>query len=275
VRFLKGHGTENDFVLLPEPPDGLDAELARALCDRHAGIGADGVLAVRRDGDGTFFMDYRNSDGSLSETCGNGIRVYARYLVTAGLAAAGDIVIRTRAGDCRVTVPADGRDIAVEMGIPSRLSDAKVTIGTTSWPAYAYSFGNPHLVVPDAGPLDALDLTVAPTVTPAEAFPDGANVELVEPAGAQRIRMRVHERGSGETRSCGSGACAAAVAAMEAEGVRGTWEVMVPGGSLSVTWRHDDVVVLSGPAVLVASGEVDPDVIRSSAARAGATMTEL
>lgn len=258
LRFIKGHGTENDFVLLPEPPDDLDADLVRALCDRRAGIGGDGVLAVRREADGTFFMDYRNADGSIAETCGNGIRVFARYLVTAGLAEAGSFEVKTRAGLVQVDVPAAGGDITVAMGMPVRLSDAKVTIGAASWPAFGYDIGNPHLVVLDAGDVDALDLSAVPSIDPASAYPDGVNVELLQPVGPRHVRMRVHERGVGETRSCGSGACMAAVAAMEAAGERSTYVVDVPGGRLSVTWRDDDVVTLTGPAILVASGEVDP-----------------
>lgn len=257
LRFIKGHGTENDFVLLPEPPAELDAELVRLLCDRRAGIGADGVLAVRPES-ASHFMDYRNADGSIAEICGNGIRVFARYLVDAGLESPGSFAVRTRAGDCRVDVPADGGDITVEMGIPERLADAKVTVGATTWAGLGYGIGNPHLVVLDAGPLDVLDLSVAPAIDPPSAYPDGVNVEFLERLGPRHVRMRVFERGSGETRSCGSGACVAAVAAMEVVCRRTTYDVDVPGGRLQVEWRDDDVVTLAGPAILVASGEFDP-----------------
>ncbi|MGN6474785.1 MAG: diaminopimelate epimerase [Mycobacteriales bacterium] len=262
MRFVKGHGTENDFVLLPEPPDELSAEQVRALCDRRAGIGADGVLAVRRNVDGaasrdgeSFFMDYRNADGSIAEICGNGIRVFARYLVEAGLAAPGSFDVGTRAGSCRVEVPADGGDITVEMGLPERIADAKVTIDAQTWAGLGYAIGNPHLVVLDAGDIDALDLSTTPVVDPAVV--GGTNVEFTERLGPRHIRMRVYERGVGETRSCGSGACMAAVAAMDAVCRRTTYDVDVPGGRLSVQWRDDDVVTLSGPAILVASGDVD------------------
>ncbi|HVV76112.1 MAG TPA: diaminopimelate epimerase [Mycobacteriales bacterium] len=262
LRFIKGQGTGNDFVLLPDPPEDLSGELVRRLCDRRTGIGGDGVLAVRRSADAAaYFMDYRNADGSIAETCGNGIRVFARYLVTGGLAQPGTIEIQTRAGIVQVDVPADGGDITVAMGVPIRLADAKVTIGQAAWPAFGYDIGNPHLVVLDAGDLDALDLTHEPAVDPGSAFPDGVNVELLAPAGPRHLRMRVFERGVGETDSCGSGACMAAVAAMEAAGERSTYVVDVPGGRLSVTWRDDDVVTLSGPAILVASGEVDPQAL--------------
>jgi diaminopimelate epimerase len=265
VRFVKGHGTENDFVVLPDTDEAaFDAGLVRALCDRRAGIGADGVLRVHRDErDGGWFMDYRNADGSIAETCGNGIRVFARYLVTAGLAEPGRLRVGTRAGLRRVDVPADGGDITVDMGPATPLQDASVTLDGRARPASGWSMGNPHLVVLDAGPIDAVDLAAPPPVEPASAYPDGVNVEVVERLGPRQLRMRVHERGSGETRSCGTGACAAAVAAMAAEGARASYRVEVPGGRLQVEWRHDGSVLLSGPAVLVAAGEVDPASIGS------------
>jgi diaminopimelate epimerase len=262
VRFIKGHGTENDFVVLPDYEGDLDEALVRALCDRRAGIGADGVLRVVLNPDG-YFMDYRNADGSIAETCGNGIRVFARYLVTAGLVPAGVMTIGTVAGPTTVTVPADGSDITVDMGQARRLVDADVTVGTSSWKATGWSMGNPHLVVLDAGPIDELDLSRQPTVDPVTAYPDGVNVELLEPIGDRHLRMRVHERGVGETRSCGTGACAAAVAAMDAAGERSTCTVDVPGGRLIVEWREDGTVLMTGPAVLVAAGEVEPAVIQS------------
>jgi len=262
VRFVKGHGTENDFIVLPDEAGDLSESVVRALCDRRAGIGADGVLRVLPTEHG-YFMDYYNSDGSIAETCGNGIRVFARYLVTAGLVPAGEMTIGTRCGPRAVTVPADGGDITVNMGQPVRLTDADITIGTSSWPAVGWSMGNPHLVVLDADVIDDLDLSRPPSVEPATAYPDGVNVELLEPVGERQLRMRVHERGVGETRSCGTGACAAAVAAMDAVGERSTWVVEVPGGRLVVEWREDGDVLMTGPAVLVAAGEVDPSVIQS------------
>jgi diaminopimelate epimerase len=261
--FVKGHGTENDFVVLPAFDGELDVSLVRALCDRRAGIGADGVLRVVREPAG-YFMDYRNADGSIAETCGNGIRVFARYLVAAGLVDAGRMVIGTRSGPREVTVPADGGDITAEMGTATRLADAEVSVGASSWKAVGWSMGNPHLVVLDASPLDALDLTRAPVVDPVTAYPAGVNIELLEPLGDRHVRMRVYERGVGETRSCGTGACAAAVASMDAVGDRSTYLVDVLGGRLTVQWRADDTVLMSGPAVLVASGEVELSALASA-----------
>jgi diaminopimelate epimerase len=265
VAFVKGHGTENDFVVLPDFPGDLEASLVRAVCDRRAGIGADGVLRVLREGDG-FFMDYRNADGSIAEMCGNGIRVFARYLVTAGLASPGELTIGTRSGPHRVTVPTDGSDITAEMGMVERLPDAEVAIGGAVCQGVGYGLGNPHLVVLGAGSLEALDLTRAPEVRPAAAFPDGVNIEFTEPLDDRAVRMRVFERGVGETRSCGTGACAAAVAVLDAAGLRGACRVEVPGGRLEVEWGADGMVSMTGPAVLVAEGQFDPALIRSSAA---------
>jgi len=262
VRFVKGHGTENDFVLLPDVDDELDLtpELVRALCGRRAGIGGDGVLRLVRSSGGddsvSWFMDYRNADGSTAEMCGNGIRVFARYLVDAGLEKPGQLRIDTRAGVKKVDVPASG-DLTVGMGVPERLPDAKVVIDGVAYDAVGWSMGNPHLVVLDAGNIDALDLSKPPGLDPADAYPEGVNVELVRRVGDKQIRMRVHERGVGETRSCGTGVCAAAVAAMDVATERTSYDVEVPGGHLTVKWCDGGNVLLTGPAVLVAEGDVD------------------
>ncbi|HUR51292.1 MAG TPA: diaminopimelate epimerase [Mycobacteriales bacterium] len=253
MRFLKGHGTENDFVLLPDP-DGsivLTKELVRRLCDRRAGIGADGVLRVVPTakepeaadfvGRAAWFMDYRNADGSVAEMCGNGVRVYARYLVMEGLAEEGELRLATRDGIKDVTV--DGERITVDMG-QAVVGDALTVDGM---PATAVDMGNPHAVVHVAS-VEALG----------ELDPErrDLNVEYVEDVAAGHLRMRVHERGVGETRSCGTGACAAVVATVLRTGeLRGsTYTVDVPGGRLEVTWGEDGHVLLTGPAVLVAEG---------------------
>ena len=258
--FLKGHGTENDFVLLPDF-DGtvhgdLSAERVRALCDRRAGIGGDGVLRAIRE-DGRWFMDYRNADGSLSEMCGNGIRVFARYLVDEGLVDdSTPIPIGTRDGVKLLSV--DGDLITAEMGTPQVLGESKVAVPGHAWVARHVDTGNPHAVafvdaLEDAGPL--LD----PPEHDAATYPEGVNVEFVVRRGERHVAMRVHERGSGETRSCGTGACAVMVAAAVADDVRPAgadvaYRVDVPGGTLTVTWTADDRVLLTGPAVLVARG---------------------
>ncbi|GEP33942.1 diaminopimelate epimerase [Nocardioides szechwanensis] len=258
--FLKGHGTENDFVLLPDH-DGtvhgdLDPARVRALCDRRAGIGGDGVLRVLRR-DGGWFMDYRNSDGSLSEMCGNGIRVFGLHLVQEGLAdPTQPLEVDTRDGIKVLTF--DGDRITVDMGTPQVLGDSEVAVPGHTWTATHVDVGNPHAVafvddLAEAGPL--LD---APTHDPG-VYPGGVNVEFVVRRGPQHVAMRVHERGSGETRACGTGACAVMVAAAVADGApRDTaYRVDQPGGSLSIIWTADDRVLMTGPAQIVARGTTD------------------
>jgi diaminopimelate epimerase len=267
--WLKGHGTENDFVLLPDP-DGtvhgdLDPAFVRFLCDRHAGIGADGVLRVIEgskqayveDG-GAWFMDYWNSDGTVGEMCGNGIRVFARYLAESGLTGDKPIRIGTRAGVKEVVLNDDGT-ITADMGEPTFPGPAGIVVEANGhqWPAVHVDVGNPHAVafvddLREPGPL--LD---PPGWSPAEAFPNGTNVEFVVRKGPNEVQMRVHERGSGETRSCGTGTCAVAVASARAarQVAPVTYKVVVPGGELIVTWRDDNHVEMTGPAVIHARGE--------------------
>ncbi|MBM9507181.1 diaminopimelate epimerase [Streptomyces sp. KK5PA1] len=283
LTFLKGHGTENDFVIVPDPDGLLDlsaADVAR-LCDRRAGIGGDGLLRVVRSAahpeaaaladQAEWFMDYRNSDGSIAEMCGNGVRVFARYLQCAGLADAGDLAIATRAGVRGVHIAKDADDgtpgdITVRMGravFPDGL--VTVSVGDRTWPAVHVSMGNPHAVAFVASLDDAGDLLRAPAVVPAEAYPAGTNVEFVVDRGPRHVALRVHERGSGETRSCGTGACAVMVAAARRDGhdpVHSghpvTYTVDVPGGRLVITERADGEIEMTGPAVILAQGTVDP-----------------
>jgi diaminopimelate epimerase len=266
MQFVKGHGTENDFVILPDPDGRLDLSpaLVAAICDRRAGIGADGVLrvvpaklcpeAAGQAGAAEWFMDYRNADGSLAEMCGNGVRVFARYLVDSGLVAAGEFGVATRAGVRRVRLGPSG-DVSVDMGAPRILGESRATVAGRAYDGVHVDMGNPHLACVIADPVAGLDLTRQPGFDPA-AFPAGVNVELLNPIGDHRIAMRVYERGSGETRSCGTGTVASAVAMARASGeATGTWAVEVPGGTVEVT-LDDRTSHLSGPAVLVADGEL-------------------
>ena len=282
LRFLKGHGTENDFVIVPDPDGLIDlgpAQVAR-LCDRRAGIGGDGLLrvvrsaahpeAVRMAAEAEWFMDYRNADGSVAEMCGNGVRVFARYLVLAGLAAEGELAVATRAGVRRVRIAPDGPQgpgaVTVTMGRaefpgPDRI---EVAVGGRSWPALNVNMGNPHAVAFVEDLAHAGNLYSAPPVTPADAYPSGVNVEFVVDRGPGHVAMRVHERGSGETRSCGTGACAVMVAAARRDGldpaVTGRpagYLVDLPGGRLEITELVDGTVEMTGPAVILAEGVVD------------------
>jgi diaminopimelate epimerase len=266
IPFVKGHGTRNDFIVVPDP-DGaltLTASLVAAMCDRRGGIGADGLLRVVRGSaeptlaalapTAEWFMDYRNADGSVSETCGNGLRVFARYLVDSGLAAPGRLPIGTRSGVVEVKVGAAG-DVTVDMGLPQVFDTSFALVRGVKYEGLHVSIGNPHLVCVTDAPVESLDLTSIPDVDGA-VFPAGVNVEFVNVVDDGHAVMRVHERGVGETESCGSGACAVAAALAARAGVAaGSWQLSVPGGQLSLTLDADSGhVLLRGPAVIVARG---------------------
>ncbi|MGW0806821.1 diaminopimelate epimerase [Nonomuraea sp. NPDC002799] len=266
MRFLKGHGTENDFIILPDLDDTADvsATLVAMICDRRAGIGADGVLRVARTklhhevaeqaSAAEWFMDYRNADGSMAEMCGNGVRVFARYLIDNGLVDSTDFAVATRGGIRRISVEPEG-DIRVDMGKPVVLGESVANVGGQEYVGLRVDMGNPHLACAIGDPVVQLDLAHQPGFDPG-VFPTGVNIELFNPVGVSRAVMRVFERGSGETRSCGTGAVATAVAAAHLSGdTTGSWKVEVTGGTLTVT-LDDDTSYLSGPAVIVASGEL-------------------
>lgn len=292
LHFAKGHGTQNDFILVPDPDGALPVPepTVAALCDRRAGIGGDGLIRVARSAalpeglaqaeEAEWFMDYRNADGSVAEMCGNGIRVFVRYLAEAGLInlpEGAEVAVGTRAGVKRVRREGDG--LVVDLG-PWRVAggaqaaaagaDATVTLAgeQVGLPGLSVDVGNPHVVIAllDDARLVAADLDHPPAISPVPAT--GANVELVvsghDAHEAQaRLRMRVHERGVGETRSCGTGAVAAVLAARVWAGEHAprAWQVDVPGGRLEVRVPRGEIVAgasveLSGPAVIVAEGDV-------------------
>ena len=284
LAFTKGQGTGNDFVLVLDAEGDLKlstSQIAR-ICDRHFGIGADGLIRVIKSANleagaaslaeeprAEWFMDYYNADGSIAEMCGNGVRVFARYLTEKGLVNLDDgqtLAVGTRAGVKDLTRNRAG--FAVDMG-RWRLAETDVLVKTkgaqTARPSQGINVGNPHLVVALASTaeLEALDLSVAPELHPAPAA--GANVEFVVPndpmvhEGVGSINMRVHERGSGETLSCGTGIVAAALATRHwaGQGAPNTWQVTVPGGTLGVRMfatEDGEHVGLSGAAELVFDG---------------------
>jgi diaminopimelate epimerase len=268
MRFAKGHGTGNDFVILPDPDGVLDlsAELVARLCDRHTGVGGDGVLRVVRtaaaglpgEQPAEWFMDYRNADGSLAEMCGNGVRVFARYLLDEGLADGPELAVATRAGLRLVAVEADGQ-LTVDMGGASVTGEGSVELGGQVLTGLAISVGNPHLACVVGEPVTKIDLS-APRLVRAAGPAGGVNVEVLRVTGEHEIEMRVHERGSGVTLSCGTGAVAAAVAAAASAGEwlsdgELPWIVNVPGGRLAVT-PSATASLLTGPAEIVAWGEI-------------------
>jgi diaminopimelate epimerase len=265
--FAKGHGTQNDFVLLPDVEAELELTPARvaALCDRRRGLGADGVLRVTTGGaamragalerlpDGVsaydWYLDYRNADGSIAQMCGNGVRVFAHYLRATGLEPRDEFVVGSLAGPRLVTVH--------RVGSEGKAFEA--VVGGRRFQGMAVDVGNPHLACVDPrltpDELAVLDVA-APVSFDTEQFPDGVNIEVLTAPDAGMIRMRVHERGVGETRSCGTGTVAAAVAALAHAGAdTGTLTVRVPGGDVVVAVTNA-TSYLRGPSVLVAKGEL-------------------
>ena len=287
LHFTKGHGTGNDFVLFadPEGETELSAAQVAAICDRHFGVGADGVLravlskniaegaaSLAEDAAAEWFMDYRNADGSVAEMCGNGIRVFTKFLIENGLAdlTPGETLpIGTRSGVRDVQSNATGYQ--ADMG-RWKLDGGEPLVRARELPVarlgLGINVGNPHVVVALASDeeLDGADLSYIPIVEPEPV--DGANIEFVVAAeplvkdGVGHIRMRVHERGSGETLSCGTGAVAAALATRHwaGKGAPNQWRVDVPGGTVGVRMfatEDGEHVSLSGPAELVYTGDLE------------------
>ncbi|MGW4243919.1 diaminopimelate epimerase [Nocardia sp. NPDC004722] len=289
MEFTKGHGTQNDFVVLPDPDAWLELTESRvaALCDRQRGLGADGVLRVARAGalietgvlgaltDGVsaadWFMDYRNADGSIAEMCGNGVRVFAHYLVATGLEQRTEFIVGSRAGARPVEVhhadPVHG-EVTVAMGRVKTLGTSSATLDGREFTGLGIDVGNPHLacVTPDLTPqsLAALNLEHAPGFDHT-LFPHGVNLEILTPLsvgsdGERGVDMRVYERGVGETRSCGTGTVAAAAAALARDGFdltadTGHIKVRIPGGVVTVGIDHG-TATLRGPSELVATGRL-------------------
>ena len=202
-------------------------------------------------------MDYRNADGSFAQMCGNGARLFARFLVDAGWVPPGRLVFDTRGGTRAADVPWTG-DVTIEMGPARPGVTSSAHLKGVEIAGVSVDVGNPHLVCRIDVELSTLDLSSHPGFDPA-VFPDGVNIEFVTVLGPDRVAMRVHERGVGETRSCGTGTVAVAAAYLASTGrSAGTVTVEVLGGSVRVTVTGDDST-LTGPAVLVASGTIDRD----------------
>lgn len=279
--FAKGHGTQNDFVLLPD----LDAELVltpaavAAVCDRRRGLGADGLLRVTTAGAlvsagvldrlpegvaaGDWFMDYRNADGSTAQMCGNGVRVFSHYLRAAGLEQRDEFVVGSLAGPRPVAVHhADElhADVTVEMGKANTTGTGDAVVGGRRFTGVAVDVGNPHLACVGVSPEDLAALDVAaPVQFDAGQFPEGVNIEVLTAPAGGAVSMRVHERGVGETRSCGTGTVAATIAALRHLGEQtGTLTVRVPGGEVTVTIT-EATSYLRGPSELVAHGQLSQE----------------
>ena len=254
-----GHGTENDFVIVFDPGEELSITTSQtaAICNRESGIGADGLIRITKP-DGKWFMDYRNADGSLAEMCGNGIRVMARYLVERGYQPEGIFAINTRDGIKHLRVPMT-EDISVNMGQVSDEGEAiTASVDGKIWNGFHISVGNPHAVVFVEKIDEVGSLLIPPVVRPKDSYPEGVNVEFVEIMKDHEIKMRVHERGSGETRSCGTGTCAVAFAATikSNEKLPVRWVIYPPGGRLVVDIDGHSNATLTGPAVLIGDHDI-------------------
>ncbi len=276
MRFAKYQGIGNDFVMLADPRDELELTppLARALSDRHFGIGADGVIRVAPGVDGAdLSMDYVNSDGSIGEMCGNGIRCLALFALQEGMTDATHMRVATPAGLMSIEVGKNGR-VRVDMGAPifepaaipirwegPEALHAKLDVDGEVVEATCLSMGNPHAVLFVDDPERAPVATLGPRLETHEAFPNRANVEFVRLVSPGRVEMRVWERGVGETLACGTGACAAAVASRLIGGADAEMVVSLPGGELEIEWEgslgDDKPVFMTGPAVRSFEGEVD------------------
>lgn len=277
LEFTKMHGLGNDFIVVDDLDDVLDipADKIAELCDRNFGVGADGMIFVRpaTDSSAHAYMHYYNADGSQAEMCGNGIRCFAKYLIDKRLvpSEARRLYVQTMGGVRSIDVQVDESGMMsaarVDMGqpkfapkdIPSTFEGDLVfqqSIETSegSFDVTALSMGNPHAVIW----VDDLDtapvLTVGPLIEVHERFPAKTNVEFAQIIHPSRIRLRVWERGVGETQACGTGACATAVAAVLASATDERVTVELPGGELLIEWQQGGTVFMTGPATHVFEG---------------------
>jgi len=275
MRFEKWHGIGNDFVMVADPDDAiaLEPEDVRRICSRRFGVGADGLIRVAPATDGAdLFMDYVNSDGSLGEMCGNGIRCLASFARQEGLTDKTEIRISTRAGIKTVWMLDEGR-VRVDMSAPifdpalvpvtwdgTDALHAKLELESEVVEAAILSMGNPHAVLFVDDPVSAPIATLGPTIEHLDVFPNGTNVEWARVDSDAHVTITVWERGSGQTLACGTGACAVAVASKLVAGTGDRVTVSLPGGDLEVEWSgsldHESPVFMTGPAERSFVGEL-------------------
>lgn len=277
LRFAKLHGTANDFIYVDarEGFPGDPGTLAPRLCDRRRGIGADGLILVERaaSSDADCRMVVYNADGSRAEMCGNGIRGLAKFVRDRDLVHADPLRVETDAGVKTLHTELNGQGrvarVTVDMGVPvwdgpsipvaadGEIIERPLDVDGRPYVVTCLSMGNPHCVV-FTHDLAGLRLEeIGPRFARHRFFPRGVNTEFVRVAGPERLEMRVWERGAGETMSCGTGACAAAVAAARTARSARRTIVALPGGDLEIDWRPDDRVLMTGDAVDVFEGRVE------------------
>ena len=277
LSFVKMNGLGNDFVVIEDLPGDVDLSPTQVerLCDRHFGIGADGIILIRRreDVDG-YYMHYFNADGSLAEMCGNGVRCFAKYLVDRDLVDGDSFVVGTLGGPRRISVVRDRsgrmREATVDMGapilepalVPIRVNgdvarDVPIDTPEGTIRITAVSMGNPHAVIwvqdVDAVPIES----IGPFIETHPLFPNKTNVEFAEVLPTGRVRLRVWERGVGETLACGTGACATIVAGALSKETGREAAVELSGGVLQIRWLEDDTVTMTGPAEQVFEGTIE------------------
>lgn len=273
MKFTKMHGLGNDYVYVNGLEEHVEApsRLARAVSDRHTGVGADGLIIIRPSDAADLRMEMYNADGSRAEMCGNGLRCVAVYAIDHGLAAGPDVCVDTDAGIRRATCrPAEGavRTVRVDMGRPSfatgdlpstlpveRIIDHPLRIAGCEYAVTCISMGNPHAVA-FVDDLETVALEVlGPLFEHAPEFPDRINTHFVRVDSATRVTMKTWERGSGATRACGTGACAVCVAGAVTGRTARRVTAVLPGGTLDIEWSNDDHVYMTGPAVEVFTGQ--------------------
>jgi len=261
IKFMKGHGTKNDFVLIPDLLNEIEItpEQVIRICDRSIGIGADGILRISKDPNNLFFMDYRNADGSIAEMCGNGARVFAQYLYTHHLVTNKEFDFQTRAGLVHAQIHDDQSVSVTTKEAVLRPTFVEVSLNGKNYQAQGVDAPNPHAVsfVDDLAAIGSLEK--APEISPTTEFPLGVNVEFVKTISPAHVAMRVHERGSGETLSCGTGACAvAAVVRDRSDNKIDSVTIDLPGGTLNITFKNGEMI-MRGPAVLEEEGIIPPE----------------
>lgn len=269
LNFTKMHGLGNDFVVIDcRAIESMDLEkIATSLCDRRHGIGADQLLVLKESDTADFKMEIYNADGSKVEMCGNGIRCFAKYLLDQGITEKRDLEIETMAGIIRPKVHGDlvevnmgepilnGPDIPVKM--EGKVLAAPIDVGDKTFDMTCVSMGNPHCVI-FVDDVDNFPLAqYGPLIEKHELFPNRINVEFIQVLNDKEIKMRVWERGSGETLACGTGACASAVASVLNEKTHRRITVHLAGGDLDILWSEDNIVYMTGPGVDVFEGSID------------------